>query len=184
MWQLPEVSGEGYGNARWITPGPMLVEQWRPKGPGLHVGVHWNGSLENGHDSGRSIPVDLLRPLFDLPVTFHSLQTGPMARQCPHNVIDHSNEIKTFVDTAALIAGLDLVIAVDSSPANLTGALGKTIWALVESPCDFRWAGDGDSTPWFPSARVFRQDRRGDWKPVIQKMRHELEALARAGRNL
>ena len=172
-WPLPGMSGAGYSDAMWVTPAPDLIERWRPEGPGPHVGVVWNGCLVNMHDNLRSIPVELLAPLFDVPgITWHSLQYGPKAAECPAGVIDHSPRLKNFADTAALIAGLDLVIAVDTAVANLTGAMGYPVAALVESTNqnDFRWGVSGERSPWYPSARVFRQERPGEWGPVIERV--------------
>lgn len=180
-WPLPGLCDVGRGDAVWIAPDPELVEKWRPKGAGLHVGVVWNGCLSNMHDNLRSIPIEALAPLWDVPgVTWHSLQYGPKAAEAPPCMIDYSTRLKSFHDTAALITGLDLVIAVDTAVANLAGAMGAPVWALIEKPGanDFRWTGDAQCTPWFPSACVFRQDDRGTWAPVIERVRERLGGLA------
>ena len=177
---LPGMAG-GYGNAEWLAPDPALCEQWRPRGPGRHIGIVWGGSAGSEFNESRSVPIAMLRALFELPgITWHSLQVGPKARECPEGVIDYSGRIRNFHDTAALIAGLDVVVSVDTGVANLAGAMGKRLWLLAESVCDFRWSGDGDRTPWFPSARVFRQETPGEWGSAIERIRRELQRAARA----
>lgn len=167
---LPFVLGERYGEAVWLQ-----ADRPRTYGPGLHFGICWAGGMGNPNDALRSIPLRMLAPLLKLPgVSWHSLQVGPKADECPAHVINHASEIRDFLDTARLIAGLDLVITVDTSIANLAGAMGAPVAVLVEHEPDFRWSRSGESTPWFPSARVFRQERPGQWEPVIERVRGAL----------
>src|SRR5690606_31026660 len=96
--------------------------------------------------------------------------------ECPAGVIDHNDELRAggFIQTARLIAELDLLISIDSSVFNLAGAMGAPVWVLAESNPDFR-LGDaelhGDRTPWFPSGRVFRQAKGEEWEPVVERVR-------------
>lgn len=178
-WMLPGLSGGGYGVAAWIEPAAELVRAWRQDGAGLRVGLAWNGSLWNQWDNLRSIRPAELAPLLAVPgVTWHSLQIGPKAAERPAQCIDHAAQIRDFHDTAALIASLDLVISVDTAVANLAGAMGRPVWVLVEQDNDFRWGLEGEATPWFPSARVFRQDQRAEWAGVIAKVARELRAFS------
>lgn len=166
-------SGERFGAAVWAKPGPRL----KPAGAGLHVGLCWNGSLVNPEDRLRSVPVEDLAPLFEVPgVTWHSLQVGIRAGQCPAPLINHADELRTFDDTAALIAGLSVVISADCSVANLAGAMGARLWTLISRPCDFRWGAEGTRTPWFPSARVYRQTVPGQWGDAVEGVRADLVA--------
>jgi hypothetical protein len=174
---LPALSGAGYGRAEWVTPDAKRVDAWKFARDGsLHVAIVWNGSRANPEDSLRSIPIAMLEPLFSVAgVTWHSL--GPNAAERPACAIDYSSELRSFEDTAAIIANLDLVIAIDSAVANLCGAMGSRVWALIERDNDFRWGSAGDTTPYFPSARVFRQKRAGEWRPVVQRVRDALIQL-------
>jgi hypothetical protein len=175
---LSWLSGERYGVAEWIHPEPERAARWRPLGDGPHVGICWNGSITHLRDDLRSIPVAMLEPLFTIPgITWHSLQVGPRAADCPAGVINYSARIKGFEDTAALIAGLDLVVSVDTAVANLAGAMGKPVW-LLDYGRDFRWRGEGEHTPWFKSARVFRQSTAGDWAGVVERVRGALVSVA------
>jgi len=173
---LPWLTGAGYGDARWALADAKLVQRFRiPDDGSLHVGIVWNGSRANPEDHLRSIPIAMLEPLFSVPgVTWYSLQTGPNAAECPPCAIDHSKQLRSFDDTAAVIANLDLVIAIDSAVANLCGAMGAALWALIEYDNDFRWGTDGETTSWFPSARVFRQERAGEWPTVVQRVHDAL----------
>jgi ADP-heptose:LPS heptosyltransferase len=83
-------------------------------------------------------------------------------------LIDRTNELEDFSDTAALIANLDLIIAVDTAVAHLAAALGKPVWLLLPASPDFRWLLDRDKSPWYPTMRLFRQKTLGDWSDVIQ----------------
>jgi hypothetical protein len=86
------------------------------------------------------------------------------------NLIDWTNSIVDFADTAAIIAGMDLVITVDTSVAHLAGAMGKPTWILVPLPSDWRWMLDREDSPWYPTARLFRQTETEKWEPVIEKL--------------
>jgi ADP-heptose:LPS heptosyltransferase len=91
------------------------------------------------------------------------------------SVIDHSKDISTFADTAALIECLDLVIGVDTSVVHLAGALGKPVWIMLPFMPDFRWMLDRQDSPWYPTAKLFRQQAIGDWDPVVNKIISDLK---------
>jgi hypothetical protein len=104
---------------------------------------------------------------------FYSLQKGDDAvaqlrgSVYRERVVDWTDEFEDFTDTAALISNLDLVIAVDTSVAHLAGALGKPIWLMNRFNTCWRWLLDREDSPWYPTARIFRQPSQGDWTPVI-----------------
>ncbi len=115
-----------------------------------------------------------------------SLQLGTPAEQARRGpavlaLTDAASELGDFADTAALIEALDLVIAVDTSVVHLAGALGRPVWVLVAYAPDWRWLLEGEGTPWYPTARLFRQSEPGNWSGVIARVQQELQAL-RSGR--
>jgi ADP-heptose:LPS heptosyltransferase len=95
--------------------------------------------------------------------------------------VDHSRDIASFEDSAALISVLDLVITIDTAVAHLAGALGKPVWILLPFSADWRWLRERPDSPWYPSARLFRQPRAGGWDAVIDVAGRELALAARAG---
>lgn len=88
----------------------------------------------------------------------------------------HMSDIRDFSDTASLIKAMDLVISVDTSVAHLAGALGKPVWVLLPKVPDYRWMLDREDSPWYPTARLFRQSGFSDWEEVMARVRMELEA--------
>jgi Flp pilus assembly protein TadD len=144
--------------------------------PSLKVGLAWAGSPNHAEDRYRSIALDRLGPLGQVPgIRFVSLQRGHAATQTnklPHGMqlIDISEEINDFADTAALIANLDLVIAVDTAVAHLAGAMGAPVWVLLPFAPDWRWMLDREDSPWYPTMRLFRQPLRGDWDSVVARI--------------
>ncbi len=93
--------------------------------------------------------------------------------------VEAGRKLADFADTAALIATLDLVIAVDTSVCHLAGALGKPVWTLIDHASDWRWLTGRSDTPWYPTMRLFRQDRPGDWNGVAARVRDALLSLER-----
>ena len=90
--------------------------------------------------------------------------------------------VNNFEDTAAIISQLDLVISVDTAVAHLAGALGKPVWVLLPRPPDWRWMLERADTPWYPTMRLFRQAKAGDWLPVVAEVAAELQLLAQSHR--
>jgi ADP-heptose:LPS heptosyltransferase len=121
-----------------------------------------------------------MSPLLDLPgFTFVSLQKGAAAAQIADidpalRPCDWVEEMNDFADTAAMVANLDLVISVDTSVVHLAGALGKPVWILSRFDGCWRWLTNRDNSPWYPTARLFRQPKPGDWQAVIEKVIAEL----------
>ena len=163
------------------------VATWRQKLTGdtgrLKVGLVWAGSTENPNDRNRSIALAALAPLGQVPgVSLYSLQKGEAGEQVRHlpagmTVIDPTADLQDFADTAALIANLDLVIAVDTAVVHLAGALGRPVWTLLPLVPDFRWLLERADSPWYPTMRLFRQTTRGDWDGVIKRVGEALALL-------
>jgi ADP-heptose:LPS heptosyltransferase len=127
----------------------------------------------------------MLSPILDVGATFLSLQKDPrpddkatlLART---DIVDLTEHLTDFVETAALISCLDLVITVDTSVAHLAGALGRPTWVLLPYTPDYRWLLDRDDSPWYPTVRLFRQTETRDYGEAIDRVRDELVALIAA----
>jgi len=141
---------------------------------GLRVGLAWAGSAAHKNDRNRSIPLAKLAPLAQEGVAFFSLQVGMGTNQTGMHLTDLTDRLHDFADTAALIGQMDLVISVDTAVAHLAGAMGKPVWVLLPEPADWRWMLDREDSPWYPTMRLFRQRRAGDWDEVIERMSREL----------
>jgi hypothetical protein len=132
----------------------------------------------------RSLPLARLAPLSQVPgVRLISLQTGPAAREVHDlpkgfEVSAWTEELEDFADTAALMANLDLIVTIDTAAAHLAGALAKPVWVMLRHPPDWRWMLHREDSPWYPTMRLFRQERRGDWTAPIGRIAQALHALA------
>lgn len=143
------------------------------RGPGLNVGLVWAGNPGFVHDRLRSVDAAAFAVLEGVSgVTFHSLQKGAPP---PFPMQDRMADAKDFADTAGLIEGMDLVIAVDTAVAHLAGAMGKPVWMMSRYMGCWRWLRDRSDTPWYPTMRIFRQTRSGDWAGVLAEVRSGLE---------
>jgi hypothetical protein len=140
----------------------------------LHVGIVWKAG---DWDDRRSVPVDLLAPLAEVPgVTLHVLQRGSGLAERPDRFgVDSGSDDP--LRAARTLRALDLVVTVDSMPAHLAGALGVPVWTLLQAEADWRWMEDRDDTPWYPTMRLFRQERQDDWAPVIARVAGELGTM-------
>jgi hypothetical protein len=169
-------------NAPYIHADPQLVEHWRQRldTRDFKVGIVWAGNPNYKGDQKRSLSLTALTPFAQLQETcFYSLQKGPATAEVATapagmQLIDLASELNDFATTAAVIANLDLVITVDTAVAHLAGAMGKTVWALIYSPPDWRWLLDREDSPWYPTMRLFRQASPGEWGPVIETVALEL----------
>jgi hypothetical protein len=148
---------------------------------GVKVVLVWAGNPEHVNDHRRSIDPDQLAPLFAVAgASFASLQHGArsadLKRLRPDNIgiAGLASDFGDFADTAAAVDALDLVITVDTSVAHLAGALGKPVWVLLPWVTDWRWMLNREDNPWYPTMRLFRQHRGGDWGDVIARMAGEL----------
>ena len=154
-----------------------------PKGQ-RRVGINWAGSELHTRDEQRSLTFEQLRPVLEVEgVSFVSLQKVVRERDrtdlaSAANVLDASPLLESFVDTAALIANLDLVVSVDTAVAHLAGALGATVWTLLPQPSDWRWMVGRNDSPWYPTMQLIRQPTYGDWASVLEQTRLGLRRLA------
>ncbi|WP_198117481.1 tetratricopeptide repeat protein [Massilia rhizosphaerae] len=170
----------------YLAPDPARVARLAPllgdATDALKVGLVWKGNPRFENDAARSLPgFATLAPLRQVPgVRWFSLQKGPGEDEAKDGVTDLAGAIGDFADTAALIAGLDLVITVDTACAHLAGALGKRCWVLLPAWMpDWRWLADRTDTPWYPHVmRLFRQRRDGAWDEVMRDVAAALAELA------
>jgi Tetratricopeptide repeat/Glycosyltransferase family 9 (heptosyltransferase) len=162
----------------YIRPKPALTEQWQIKSAALKVGLTWAGRPKHTNDRHRSIPLAMFAPLAHNGIEFYSLQLNAPPAPAPMPMIDRTAEFQDFADTSALIEQMDLVVTVDTAVAHLAGAMGKKTWLLLPFKPDFRWRLDRDDTPWYPTMRLFRQPRPGDWNEPISRLARELHRLA------
>jgi tetratricopeptide (TPR) repeat protein len=178
---LPAVLGttlETIPPAPYITADPMLTAAWRRRLavlPGLRVGVVWAGGPGIGTDHRRSMTLRHLSPLAALPgISLVSVQKGPAAAELHQSsalpLVDVAGELEDFADTAALLAALDLVISVDTSVAHLAGALGQPLWVLLRLNACWRWLRGREDSPWYPTAKLFRQTEPGEWDGVMARV--------------
>jgi hypothetical protein len=161
----------------YLRAGPAALPHGLPlPEPGrLRVGVVWQAG---DWDDRRGVPVRLLEPLARVPgVALACLQRGRAAADWPADF----GPVRGADDpaaTAAAMAELDLVVTVDSFPAHLAGALGRPVWTLLHADPDWRWMRGRDDSPWYPTMRLFRQDRAGEWEPVVARVAAALASLA------
>ena len=168
-------------SAPYLHPDPADEEVWQKRVDGLaglRVGLCWAGNPGYAADARRSIPAERLAALADVPgITLVSLQVGTPPPDVPLH--DWSADLTDLADTAALIAALDLVISVDTAVAHLAGALGRPVWLLNRFDTCWRWMLGRDDSPWYPTLRIIRQERPGDWDGVLARVR---DGLARGDR--
>ncbi len=173
------------GGVPYVHPAPESVEEWkkRMRGDLLRVGLVWGGNPKHPYEQWRSVKLGQFAALTNIPGTvFYSLQMGPPAQEMKQagsrvQLIDLQNEQKDFADTAAIVANLDLVISIDTSVAHLAGAMGRPIWILLHKTADWRWLLDREDSPWYPTARLFRQTSLGNWQDVLARVEGELQEI-------
>jgi hypothetical protein len=181
----------------YLKADPFKVRVWREKlgrRHGFRVGLVWAG----GHrpEMAEAVPINLRRniPLAQLAslkhpdIEFYSLQKGELAEKeltslqasdwDGPRVTSHVDELHDWSDTAAFVENLDLLISVDTSTAHLAGALGKPFWLLNRFDTCWRWMLERTDSPWYPSARIYRQEKPGDWSNVVQRVSAALRELA------
>jgi len=194
---LPQIFGTELGTIPapipYITADPERVAHWgqrlaqlRPQRR-LRVGLAWSGRPTHPNNLRRSIRMSVLAPILAVQgVDFFGLQK-PMpeedrafAASHPH-FIDLAQELGDFAETGAVMQNLDLVIAVDTAVVHLAGALGREAWVLVPEPADWRWLLNRTDSPWYPTLRLFRQDRPTEWALVVVEIARNLESRVGAG---
>jgi hypothetical protein len=146
---------------------------------GLRAGLAWAGSARHVNDLRRSIGLERLRPLLEVPgVSWASLQVGPRAADLADlpagTIADLSGRLTDFAETAGAIANLDLVITIDTAVAHVAGAIGKPVWIMLPFSPDWRWMLERDDSPWYPTMRLYRQPRPGDWDDVLARVAVDL----------
>ncbi len=162
---------------------PPAAEPWQldaPTGARLKVGFAWSGSPANKINRRRSCAIEFFAPLFAHDdIAPYSLQIGPAAADIEgqERIADLSPIITDFADTAAAIAGLDLVISIDSAVAHLAGALGYPVWTILSHGGDWRYPHGAAENPWYPNMRHFRQPAPGDWPSVIREVQEALNGF-------
>ncbi len=179
--------------AHCLTVDEEALERWRPTCsaiPGLRVGVCWAGNRTHHQDAFRSFRPADLAPLAEVPgVSLVSLQKGHGTEQLTgvsFPVVDLGPEYAAgdWLDTAAVVTQLDLVVTPDTAIAHLAGALAKPAWTALSRPSEWRWMRQRDDSPWYPAMRLFRQDKLGEWGPVFRRVAEALDgARHRLGRD-
>ena len=200
LLSLPHVFGTRLesipSSVPYLAADPSVVEAWRDRIPqnGKRVGIVWSGNPRTDQplaafvDRRRSLPLRQFAPFAAVPgIRWISLQKGPPASQLESaprglQILDLMDEVDDFADTAALLAHLDLVITVDTSVAHLAGALGKPVWMLSRYDACWRWLRDRSDSPWYPTMRIYRQPRLGDWDAVIDRVAADLRSWSRQAR--
>lgn len=167
----------------FLSPDPKKLKSWQEKMnayPGFKIGISWAGNPNHANEALRSCELTDFLSLFTIPNThFFSLQKRPRNRdiqQLPNNihVIDLDDAMEDFVDTAAIMSSLDLIITIDTVIAHLAAALGKPIWNLLCYYTDWRWMLDRNDSPWYSSMRLFRQNENRKWDDVFKDVKKEL----------
>lgn len=192
LMSLPALLGTTLETIPWggpyLRPPAERIVKWQKafhkRRKAFNVALVWAGRPQHWDDLNRSISLAQLAPLARVPgVGFFSLQVGPAAAQAAvpppgMELHDLTHKIKDFADTAALVSFMDLAITVDTSVAHLAGGMGMPTWVLVPYAADWRHHLKRDDSPWYPTMRLFRQPRDGDWAGAIERMTAELHSLA------
>jgi len=165
----------------YLTASKEIAQNWKERlasEPGPKVGLVWAGSNTTG--GRRSNSLDIFAPLAEVRgIRFYSLQKGPESKQpAPRglSIADYTEQLSDFADLAGFIENLDLVISVDTSVAHLAGAMAKPVWTLVGFVPDFRWLRNRLDSPWYPTMRLFRQEKGEKWTAVVARIANELRA--------
>ena len=173
----------------YLSADESLIEYWARElhsCPGFKIGIVWQGSPQHKADQRRSIPLEQFAPLADTAgVRLISLQKGPGSEQIPafaarHALLDLGPRLDestgAFMDSAAVLKNLDLLITADTAMAHLGGALGVRTWLALAQVPDWRWLLGRDDSPWYPTMRLFRQKSAGDWPGLFQEIVEQLKS--------
>jgi tetratricopeptide (TPR) repeat protein len=167
----------------YLRPPDAARARWQDRlgdpADGLRVGIAWAGSPKHGNDGNRSLAFAQLAPLWTVAgIRWFSLQVGArqadLAAAPPGLIDDLSPALSDFAETAAALAELDLLVSADTAIAHLAGAIGRPAWILLPFPADWRWLGDRADSPWYPTVRLFRQARPGEWAEVLRRVAQAL----------
>jgi hypothetical protein len=174
----------------YLAADQRLIDKWRNRlhaDQGFKIGIHWQGNPVYRYDRYRSIPLGEFAPLAQVPgVVLYGLQKTDGRDQL--SAVDAKfsmrdlgpeldNDSDAFMDTAAVMTSLDLVISSDTSLAHLAGGLGVRVWVALGIASEWRWLLDREDSPWYPTMRLFRQPSPGDWSGVFERMAVELAQL-------
>jgi Flp pilus assembly protein TadD len=173
----------------YIFAEPALIDSWRAelaRDPRFKVGIAWRGNPRHPDDRFRSVPLEEFASLRQVPnVRWYSLQKedgqADLAK-APFDLVDLAPRLDDFIDTAAIIMNLDLIITTDTALAHLAGALGVPVWVALRFAPDFRWLLGRADSPWYPTMRLFRQGVRGQWQEVFEGMADALAKEVRGDR--
>ena len=183
--KIPYLSADDASLAKWSARIGALA---RPR-----IAIAWSGNPSHYNDRNRSLAFARLAPLFAHPAAqagggaqFISIQRDVRGEDAPSlaaetRVTHVGANLDNFTDTAAVIALSDLVISADTAVAHLAGAMGRPLWVLIPFAPDWRWTLNGEASPWYPTARLFRQTAAGDWDSVIARVAAELAGFISAG---
>jgi hypothetical protein len=171
----------------YLSAPPDLVGVWRQRlatsAGGLRVGIAWSGNPQHPNDRARSIPFEAFGAVLDVPGAIFfcaqkDVRPSDEAALAAAGVVDYRNFLTDFAETAALVSELDVVVSVDTSLVHLAGAMGKPVFVLLSAVSDWRWLEHRSDSPWYPTARLFRQETLGAWQPVLDDVRSALADLA------
>jgi hypothetical protein len=171
----------------YLRADPGRTRAWRERlaGDALNVGIAWSGKTTHVNDHNRSMTLATFRAIEAPGCRFVTVQ--PQLRDVDRDTLaawpqalDLGRELRDFSDTAALVEALDLVISVDTGVAHLAGALARPLWVLLPHAPDWRWMLEREDTPWYPTARLYRQSAPDDWPGVLVRVQHDLAALTLA----
>jgi hypothetical protein len=187
LMSLPRLVGTALetipSHVPYLSPDPELVDRWRGTldGPGrCRVGIVWQGNPGFGRDAHRSLPLSSFAPLAAVPgVALYSLQKGAGVEQlagAKFPIVDIGSQVDDFVDTAAVIQNLDLVVACDTACAHLAGALGRPVWTLLPLVPDWRWLLGRADSPWYPTMRLYRRRADESWLRMVERAAADLNA--------
>jgi tetratricopeptide (TPR) repeat protein len=195
LLSLPHAFGTRLGSipaaVPYLSAEPERVSRWRERigGSAFKVGINWQGNKQSPADRGRSFPLDLFRHISTIPgVRLISLQVGPgteQLRNLPPDMRveslgnDFDQGPDAFLDSAAVMQSLDLIITSDTALAHLGGALARPTWVALQHVADWRWLREREDCPWYPGMRLFRQKQRGRWDEVFDAMHAELASRPR-----
>jgi len=194
LMTLPKIFGTTLANVPnkvpYLSADKKLVSQWKKelrKTKGFKIGITWQGNPDFKGDRYRSFPLSCFRALAALPgVQLISLQSGPGTEQTPEFLEQFcllelgprlDKNVGGFMDTAAVMRNLDLVICPNTAAAHLAGALGVPVWIPLSTVPEWRFLMDRDDSPWYPTMRVFRQREQDNWTEVFERMKEELQKL-------
>ncbi len=190
MLSLPALFKTDIDTVPWSGPylkaSPSLTEYYADRLPTqqFKIGLCWSSGIRKEalwleeYGKRKSIGFDKLAPIFcNSDFTFVSLQVGPERRDCHMPVLDLLPQTPNWDDTAALVANLDLVITVDTSVAHLAGAMGKPVWLMMHTEGSWHWMTERLDSPWYPSVKIYRQDKPHKWAGVINSIVNDMKLL-------